>query len=118
MAIRLPDLADLQQVTDLITGGGVDYRQLTNEQRLAILKLAIQADTNESLAFITNNLNVINDTLDNLPLAVAELEPFMTLAAKIAGMDTSLNNMSVDLDAIGDWFNRSTPLDIYALKGN
>jgi len=114
MALRLPSLDDLQLVTDLVTGGGTNYRTLPPDLRLRVIETAIQADINDSLSMLTD----LNGTLENLPVAVAELEPFMTLASKFAEMEKHLHNIASDIDVLSDWFNRSTPLDIYALKGS
>jgi hypothetical protein len=54
--MRLPSQADLQRVTDLVTGGGVAFSALDPDRRLAVINTAIQADISDSLT------NLIADT--------------------------------------------------------
>lgn len=103
MSIRLPNIEDLQAVVDLITGGGTDYRNLSNEIRLQIVDIAVKADMNDSLALLTE----LGDKIDNLPVSLAECETFTTLNAKLTDLGNHMNNIAVDTDLIGQWFKLS-----------
>ena len=110
MTIRLPSLEDCQAVLDLVTGGGTDYRSVSNEVRVKIVKLAINADMNDSLAILADGfdaLEKLTEAVDNLPVALAECETFMTLNAKLTDLGNHMNNIAVDTDLIGQWFKHS-----------
>jgi hypothetical protein len=101
--MSLPNFEDLDAMAMLVAGKPLQFSHLGPEARLQVLTLVNQRD--------------LIDTIENLPIAIVESEPFMTLASKFTNIDTHLHNIASDFDVLSDWFNRSTPLDMYKFKG-
>lgn len=48
--IRIPSTAELNEVTEYVAGAGVEFSQLSPDNRATVLKIAIQADISHTLA--------------------------------------------------------------------
>jgi hypothetical protein len=68
VALRLPTLDELNEVTEVIAGKGVTFDRLSPENRAMVLKIAIEADISDTLADILHDTGNMSDWFKNSKL--------------------------------------------------